>query len=58
MEASLMPQEMLHGHEVVVVVADGGVEFIQDPIRAEDRGVQMQFPLFLQPHYAYCRKKL
>ena len=51
-KAALVAQEMPHRHEVVIVVLDKAVVFVENAKRAKYGGLQKHFPLFLQPHDA------
>ena len=57
-EAGLVPEQMLDGDEVIVVVGDVVVIPVQDAEGSEDRGVQDQFPPFLEFHDAHGGKEL
>ena len=57
-EAGLMPQQVLDGDEIIIVVGDVIVILVQDAEGSEDRRVQHEFPPFLQFHDAHGRDEL
>ena len=45
-------EQVLNRYQIIIVVPDMGIVFVQDAIGAEDGGVQKQHRLFLQAHDA------
>ena len=57
-KTALVPQQVLHRHQVVIVVPDVGVVLVQNAVGAKDGRLQKHLSFLLQPHDADGGEKL